>query len=105
MPVFDYQCEKCETTFEVERGLTATGPVKCKNCGSTRTTKVFSAAGIVFKGSGFYVTDSKSSSDGGSKPASGKPLDKPAETADTTPAAPAKPADSSKPGKAAAKPK
>jgi putative FmdB family regulatory protein len=79
MPLYDFQCEKCGAEFEVERALSATGPEKCPQCGSTKTAKVFSAAGIVFKGSGFYVTDSKSppASGGGSKPES-KPEGKPA---------------------------
>jgi putative FmdB family regulatory protein len=68
MALFDFHCENCGREFEVERPLGATGAVKCPHCSSTKTTKVFSAAGIVFKGSGFYVTDSKSK--GGSSPAS-----------------------------------
>jgi predicted nucleic acid-binding Zn ribbon protein len=37
------------------------GKVKCPACNSLRTVKVFHAAGVVFKGSGFYVTDSSNS--------------------------------------------
>ena len=58
MPVYDYQCDKCEATFEVERPIGFSGRVKCTSCGSMRTSKVFAPAGVVFKGSGFYVTDS-----------------------------------------------
>ena len=84
MAVYDFKCENCGAEFEVERPLGATGAAKCPKCGSTKTAKVFSAAGIVFKGSGFYVTDSKSKPSGGgdSKPAETKPVEtKPAEAA------------------------
>jgi len=58
MPEYDYQCEKCERMFVVEHPMAYRGKVKCLHCGSLRTVKVFHAAGVVFKGSGFYVTDS-----------------------------------------------
>ena len=58
MPWYDYQCEKCGAAFEVQRAMGEDGKVKCHVCGSTRTTKIYSAAPVVFKGSGFYVTDS-----------------------------------------------
>jgi len=58
MAVYDYNCENCGATFEVERPMGFSGRVKCPECGSTRTAKVFAPAGVVFKGSGFYVTDS-----------------------------------------------
>lgn len=84
MPWYDYQCEKCAGTFEVQRAFGATGKVKCPGCGSTRTLKVFSPAVVQFKGSGFYVTDSK----GGKNPTLDVPAAaKPAEngsSADTT---------------------
>lgn len=58
MPWYDYQCEKCGAVFEVQRAMGEDGKVKCRACGSTRTTKIYSAAPVFFKGSGFYVTDS-----------------------------------------------
>ena len=61
MPLYDYQCEKCGNCFENEHAMSFTGKVKCPACGSVRTTKVFHAAGVHFKGSGFYVTDSTNS--------------------------------------------
>jgi putative FmdB family regulatory protein len=59
MPLYDFRCSACGADFEVERPLGASGKVKCLKCSSVRTLKVFGAAGIVFRGSGFYVTDSK----------------------------------------------
>jgi putative FmdB family regulatory protein len=58
MPWYDYQCEKCGSVFEVQHTMSYSGKVKCRKCGSTRTVKIFQPAGVHFKGSGFYVTDS-----------------------------------------------
>jgi putative FmdB family regulatory protein len=58
VPWYDYQCEKCGTVFEVNRSMSDTGKAKCHACGSTRTIRIYSASPIVFKGSGFYSTDS-----------------------------------------------
>ncbi|MBN2081434.1 zinc ribbon domain-containing protein [bacterium] len=69
MPEYDYQCEKCETVFVTEHPMSFSGKVKCPACGSTKTTKVFHPAGVVFKGSGFYVTDSSNSRRAASGPA------------------------------------
>ena len=69
MPLYDFQCEDCGKVFEVERSMTDTSRESCPKCGSKKTVKVFSSAGIQFKGSGFYVTDSKPSSNGASKDA------------------------------------
>jgi putative FmdB family regulatory protein len=68
MPLYDFQCEQCEHVFEVERSMTETRTETCPKCGSKKTVKVFSSAGIQFKGSGFYVTDSKPASNGASLP-------------------------------------
>lgn len=61
MPEYDYQCEKCGADFVKEHPMAFNGKAKCPACGSLRTVKVFHAAGVVFKGSGFYVTDSSTS--------------------------------------------
>lgn len=59
MAWYDFQCEKCGAEFEKDMPMGSGLKPKCPACGSARTTKVFSAAGIAFKGSGFYVTDSR----------------------------------------------
>lgn len=84
MAVYDYECENCGAKFEIERPMGFSGRVKCPKCGSTRTAKIFAPAGVVFKGPGFYVTDSakKSSaaapSSNGSSPESESKPAKPA---------------------------
>ncbi len=61
MPLYEYQCDTCHTTFEVRRSFSDTGVPPCPHCNGTgQVRKVFSAPAIVFKGSGFYVTDSRS---------------------------------------------
>ncbi len=68
---------------------------KCPACGSAKTVRVFSAAGIAFKGSGFYVTDSRGGkSSAVSKPAAGPETAKETPAASDTPAAaPTEPAE------------
>ena len=98
MPWYDYQCEKCGTVFEVQRSMSADGPVRCKQCGSTKTSKIFNAAGIQFKGSGFYVNDARGSNAAATPGAATD--SEPAPAADKKPS---KPADA-KPASKSAKP-
>ncbi len=61
MPTYQYQCTECGENLEVVQKFTDDALTICPNCqGALR--KVYSAVGIVFKGSGFYRTDSRSSS-------------------------------------------
>lgn len=56
MPLYDYKCEKCGKIFEVEQRMTADPLTECIFC-QGKVNRVFHPAGIVFKGSGFHVTD------------------------------------------------
>ncbi len=56
MARYDYRCESCGDVFEVEHGMTERPEVTCPVCGGN-ASKVFSASGIKFEGSGFYNTD------------------------------------------------
>lgn len=60
MPTYEYLCKKCGEQFEVFQSFSAKPLKKHDACGG-EVQKVFHARGVVFKGSGFYVTDSKSS--------------------------------------------
>ncbi|MER6580080.1 FmdB family zinc ribbon protein [Nonomuraea sp. NPDC001023] len=61
MPTYQYACNDCGEQLEVVQKFTDDALTVCPNCqGNLR--KVFSAVGIVFKGSGFYRTDNRSSS-------------------------------------------
>ncbi len=59
MPTFDFQCQKCQHVFEFNRPFGSTEKPACPKCNSKRTEKQFSAPAVVFKGSGWYKTDSR----------------------------------------------
>lgn len=61
MPTYQYQCTECGEGLEAVQKFTDNALTECPNCGG-RLKKVFSAVGIVFKGSGFYRNDSRGSS-------------------------------------------
>jgi putative FmdB family regulatory protein len=66
MPTYEYECTSCGQHIEVFQRISEDPLTTCGVCGGT-LRKVFHPAGIVFKGSGFYATDSRSSSKPGSK--------------------------------------
>jgi putative FmdB family regulatory protein len=61
MPTYEYVCTKCGEGLEAVQSFNDPPLTKCPKC-KGKLRKVFSAAGIVFKGSGFYKTDSRSGS-------------------------------------------
>lgn len=56
MPVYDYHCDACGYTFEVFHGVDERPEVKCDKCGQP-ARKLFRPVPIIFKGSGWHVTD------------------------------------------------
>jgi len=68
LPTYDYECPSCSTRFEQKRSFTDESKVKCPKC-QREARRVFSPVPIIFKGSGFYVTDHKTDH-GHSAPAS-----------------------------------
>ena len=60
VPKYQYQCKDCGEALEVQQSFTDDALTVCPNCGGD-LRKVFNAVGVVFKGSGFYKTDSRSS--------------------------------------------
>jgi len=60
MPLYDYACTKCGHTIEVRHGFDQTHEEPCAVCGAP-VRRVFNPAPVLFKGSGFYVTDSRRS--------------------------------------------
>ncbi|HSZ29641.1 MAG TPA: FmdB family zinc ribbon protein [Pseudonocardiaceae bacterium] len=61
MPTYSYACTACEHRFDTVQKFTEPSLTDCPEC-SGRLRKLFSSVGIVFKGSGFYRTDSRSTS-------------------------------------------
>ncbi|MFF9039571.1 FmdB family zinc ribbon protein [Streptomyces sp. NPDC014892] len=70
MPTYQYQCTECGEGLEAVQKFTDDALTECPSCNG-RLKKVFSAVGIVFKGSGFYRNDSRGSSSS-SSPATSK---------------------------------
>jgi putative FmdB family regulatory protein len=61
VPLYDYKCTACEHRYEMRQGFDAPPRQKCPVCGE-EAKRVLHAPPIVFKGSGFYVTDSRKGS-------------------------------------------
>jgi len=77
MPIYQYHCASCAQDLEIFQHMTDPSLTTCPQCqGNLR--KVFTPVGIVFKGSGFYATDSKKSSAAVSPPAVPAPVTPPA---------------------------
>src|SRR5258706_10561296 len=66
MPIYEYKCAKCGKTIEVIQKMSDKPLKKHEQCGGT-LTKLISAAGFQFKGTGWYVTDYARKSSGESK--------------------------------------
>jgi putative FmdB family regulatory protein len=90
MPNYDYECQKCGKRFEVFQSMNDAKLTDCplEECEGTVKRLLGTGGGILFKGSGFYQTDYRSSSyQAGAK----------AESGSSTPAAPATPAPATTP--------
>jgi putative FmdB family regulatory protein len=108
MPTYEYKCQACGHAFERFQPITSDPVKKCPKCGKNKVQRLISTgAGLIFKGSGFYITDyrdkaytdrakSESTPAGEAKPAAadaksapksdGKPEAKPAAKAEPKPA-------------------
>jgi putative FmdB family regulatory protein len=64
MPLYDYACTKCGRSYEVRHGFDETHDQTCESCGAP-LRRIFNPAPVLFKGSGFYVTDSRGSTASG----------------------------------------
>ena len=56
MPIYEYECEKCHSRFEMKRSFWEDGSAKCPECRG-KACRIFTSVPVIFKGSGFYVTD------------------------------------------------
>ena len=75
MPLYEYECENCGRRFERLQSMNDEPVRQCPECAGA-VHKVFHAAGIIFKGSGWYITDSRKATSGtvtgDSKPPNGE---------------------------------
>ena len=69
MPVYEYKCNDCSTQFELRCSFGNGSEPPCPRC-KAKTRRVFSAVPIIFKGSGFYTTDSRKNDPESPSPAS-----------------------------------
>jgi putative FmdB family regulatory protein len=95
VPTYQYSCTECGHFFEAVQSFSEDSLTVCPECDG-KLRKVFNAVGVVFKGSGFYRTDSRGSSTGtagegspstGDSPATPKTETKTAAKSDSKPAA------------------
>ena len=58
MPTYEYKCDACGHAFEKFQSITAAPIKKCPQCGKSKVRRLIgTGAGLIFKGSGFYITD------------------------------------------------
>lgn len=94
MPIYEYVCQGCEDRFEIKQGFNDPPISNCSKCGDA-VTKIISAPAIMFKGSGWYVTDYSdklkppTQAEGGDKAADGKKEEKEKKAAKEATPAPA----------------
>lgn len=81
MPIYEYECQKCEKVHEVMQKFTDPPQTKCPDCGGP-ITKIMSRTSFQLKGSGWYVTDYKKTNSKAPAPAAPPSKEaKPAESA------------------------
>ncbi len=62
MPTYDYECRACGEKLEIFHSMTEVARKKCPKCGKSKLERMIGAgSGFIFKGTGFYITDYRSS--------------------------------------------
>jgi len=85
VPTYAYACKDCGHAFDIQQSFSDDSLTVCPECGGSLRKK-FNSVGVVFKGSGFYRTDSRDSKSGSTVPAAKSEA---SSTPAATPAAPA----------------
>lgn len=62
MPTYEYECKKCGSRFEIFQNISDPPRKRCKECRGAVRRLIGTGAGLLFKGSGFYITDYRSES-------------------------------------------
>jgi len=62
MPIYEYYCKDCDHTFETLKNIKESQTANCPKCDKLVNKQVSQVGGLVFKGSGFYITDYKNTS-------------------------------------------
>jgi putative FmdB family regulatory protein len=74
MPTYEYECKKCHHRFDLRRRFGEDGTAKCPKC-NNESIRVFTAVPVIFKGSGFYVTDHRGTNPASSDESKATPVD------------------------------
>ncbi len=91
MPTYEYQCNACKAVYELRQGFDAETTHKCEECGKGTAKRILHAPPVVFKGSGWYATDSRNKSSAITEPSSSSDSSEAASTtSDSKPAAESK---------------
>ncbi len=100
MPLYEYRCDACGSTFEKIRKFSDEPLEVCERCGKGPVQKLISSPAFQFKGTGWYITDyaRKSTSDSGSTKSSGDKSDK-SDSTTKTESSTTKTSDTPKPSK------
>ena len=75
MPLYDYKCPNCSTKFEVRRSFEDRSPAICPKC-TAQGQLIFSPVAVIFKGPGFYITDTRNNGSTPEEPADDSHLTK-----------------------------
>ena len=86
MPTYEYQCDACGQTFEYFQSMSEAPKAVCESCGGKLSKLMSAGSGLIFKGSGFYITDYKS----GKSDSKGSDSSKGSESSSTKESGPAK---------------
>jgi putative FmdB family regulatory protein len=67
LPTYEYQCKSCKAVYELRQGFDAETTHKCEECGKGTAKRILSTPAVVFKGGGWYATDSRDKASASSK--------------------------------------
>ena len=84
MPTYEYHCPSCKKNYDLQESFSAETTHTCKKCGKGTAKRVLHAPRVHFKGSGFYVTDSKNKSSSTSSTSSSSTTDSSPSSDDTS---------------------
>lgn len=83
MPTYEYECVECGHRFDAFQNMSDEALTECEHCKGPVKRLISGGAGIIFKGSGFYVTDNKGKSSAAGSSTSSKDKSDKSESSDT----------------------
>ncbi len=84
MPIYEYECSNCQCRFDVRQRFSDEPVANCPKCQS-KSKRVMVPAPVIFKGSGFYVTDYRSKGSEGTSSSDSKPSPSPSPSTNPSP--------------------